>query len=127
MDDSVFSSQFQAMRDAFAREGVDIEVAYTPSGRADYIYETGRLLAQQEVGRADPGGVSQDIALVDQDGISPGWNRCKVLSIDNCDDGSLTVPQALDIIDGAAQGRQPGAGRRLPAGHAGAHPAHHPD
>ena len=52
MDDSVFSSQFQAMRDAFAREGIVIEVAYTPSGRADYMYEAGRLLARAERGRA---------------------------------------------------------------------------
>ena len=46
MDDSIFSSQFQEMRNAFAREGITIEVAYTPSGRADYMYEADRLLAQ---------------------------------------------------------------------------------
>ena len=49
MDDSIFSSQFHEMRDAFAREGIAIEVAYTPSGRADYMYEAGRLLARAEV------------------------------------------------------------------------------
>ena len=44
MDDSVFSSQFQAMQDAFARERIFIEIAYTPSGRTDYIYEAARPL-----------------------------------------------------------------------------------
>ena len=38
------------MHDAFARERVFIEIAYTPSGRTDYIYETGRLLARADVG-----------------------------------------------------------------------------
>ena len=40
-----FDSQFQAMHDAFARQGVYIEVAYAPNGRADYLYQAGRLLA----------------------------------------------------------------------------------
>jgi len=34
----VFDSQFHAMQDAFARQGTYIEVAYTPSGRVDYVY-----------------------------------------------------------------------------------------
>ena len=51
MDDSVFSSQFQEMRNAFAREGITIEVAYTPSGRADYMYEADRLLARAKASR----------------------------------------------------------------------------
>ena len=97
MDDSVFSSQFQAMRDAFAGEGVDIEVAYTPSGRADYIYETGRLLAQQEAADRIVAEF-KDITLVDQR-QQPRLESLKVLSIDNFHGGSLTVPQALDIIE----------------------------
>src|ERR1700730_6063295 len=45
---NVFASQFHAMQDAFARQGTYIEVAYTLSGRIDYGYETGRLLASAE-------------------------------------------------------------------------------
>ena len=44
----VFDSQFHAMQDAFARQGTYIDVAYTFSGRVDYVYETGRLLVSAE-------------------------------------------------------------------------------
>ena len=43
--DPVANSQFLAMKDSFAREGVNIEAAYTPAGEIDYIYVVGRLLA----------------------------------------------------------------------------------
>jgi hypothetical protein len=99
MDDSVFSSQFQAMRDAFAREGTTIEIAYTPSGRADYLYESGRLLV-----RADVAGPVQDALR----GAAPVHRRqprppeesgLVVLSIEDLRDGHMTVPQALDLLD----------------------------
>jgi hypothetical protein len=97
MDDAVFSSQFQDMRDEFAREGISIEVAYTPSGRADYIYETARLLARADVvGRIRevlPGAV-----LVDEDD-QPDAESLRVLSIAELREGYLTVPQALDVLD----------------------------
>jgi hypothetical protein len=97
MDDSVFSSQFQAMRDAFAREGIAIEVAYTPSGRADYMYEAGRLLARTEVvGQvldALPGAMQ-----VEQD-LQPAAESLRVLTIEQLQEGYLTVPQALDLLD----------------------------
>ena len=97
MDDSVFSQQFHAMRDAFAREGIFIEVAYTPSGRADYVYETGRLLARADVvgriGEALPGA-----ALVEE-GDQPDLESLRVLSIAELREGHMTVPQALDVLD----------------------------
>src|SRR6516225_11936565 len=97
MDDSVFSSQFQEMRDAFAREGIAIEVAYTPSGRADYMYEADRLLARAEVVRrlleVLPGAV-----LADKD-KQPVAQSLQVVSIERLQDGYLTVPQALDLVD----------------------------
>jgi hypothetical protein len=97
MDDSVFSAQFQGMRDAFAREGIFIEVAYTPSGRADYLYEADRLLA-----RADVVGPVQKYlpgaALLDQQD-QPVTESLRVLRIDNLQEGYLTVPQALDLLD----------------------------
>jgi hypothetical protein len=92
----VFDSQFHAMQDAFARRGTYIDVAYTPSGRVDYVYETGRLLARDSK-------VAEDVAR-----ILPGTELAReqpdrlallVLSIDNLRRGHLTVPQAMDILD----------------------------
>ena len=42
--DQVFDSQFQAMKAAFAQDGIGIEIAYTPAGGPDYLYQTDRLL-----------------------------------------------------------------------------------
>jgi hypothetical protein len=61
-------SQFRAMQAAFARQGTGIEVAYTPNGRPDYIYQVGRLLVDTRV----PGlvgeieGVLPGVAPVDK-------------------------------------------------------------
>jgi hypothetical protein len=114
MDDSVFSSQFQAMRDAFARDDIFIEVAYTPSGRADYIYEAGRLLAREsELGRIQK--VLRGTSVVRRVLTSPDAAAALkpdpskrpplvVLSVDDLRDKEgrhyhLTVPQALDVLD----------------------------
>lgn len=99
MDDSVFSSQFQAMRDAFASEGIFIEVAYTPSGRADYIYEAGRLLARADVAERVQSLLPGAAPVGDDEPRPTGESRLVVLNIDNLSDGYLTVPQALDLLD----------------------------
>jgi Subtilase family len=99
MDDSVFSSQFQGMRDAFAREGVFIEVAYTPSGRADYMYEAGRLLARTEVAGRVGEILLGAVPVGDEERHLPRGSGLVVLSIDDLRDGYLTVPQALDVLD----------------------------
>jgi hypothetical protein len=97
MDDSVFSAQFLAMHDAFAGQGIRIEVAYTPVGRADYIYEAGRLLARASVAgrvlKALPG------ARRIKEPTFRGARSLTLLSIDDLQEGYLTVPQALDVID----------------------------
>ena len=98
MDDSVFSSQFQAMRDAFAREGIIIDVAYAPSGRADYVYQAGRLLARADVVRPIQ-DVLHGAAPVEDEPRPTEESRLVVLNIDHLQDGYLTVPQALDILD----------------------------
>ena len=103
----VFASQFHAMQDAFARQGTYIEVAYTHSGRVNYVYETGRLLASAEavtlVRDALPPGV--DEAGEDQQPDDPAL---RVLSIENLLSGvHLTVPQALDLIDAQLGDRNP--------------------
>src|ERR1700724_2695569 len=102
----VFDSQFQAMHDAFARQGVYIEVAYAPNGRADYLYQAGRLLASTEaltlVRDALPG--------VEQAGKDeqPDVPTLRVLSLENLRGGiHLTVPQALDLIDAQLGDKNP--------------------
>jgi hypothetical protein len=103
----VFDSQFQAMQDAFARQGVYIEVAYAPNGRPDYLYEAGRLLASSEattvVRDALPPGVEEP-GKHEQ----PDDPALRVLSIENLQGGvHLTVPQALDLIDAQLGDKNP--------------------
>jgi hypothetical protein len=127
MDDSVFSSQFQAMHDALARERVFIEIAYTPSGRTDYIYEAGRLLARADVvgliQKVLPGTAVVEQVLPGSDGDkgpgSPGHSPLVVLSIDDLRDDRgrhyyLTVPQALDVIDARLDIRNPALDGGIP-------------
>jgi hypothetical protein len=97
--DAKFDAQYLNLKHAFSREDTHIEVAYTPAGEPDYIYEAGHLLAADnnetfallerilpQVRRADPEG-----------------RRCvdglAVLSLSEVEGGNLTVPQALDRID----------------------------
>ena len=42
---AVFDAQFLNMKNSFAREGIEINVSYTPAGDVHYIYEVGHLLA----------------------------------------------------------------------------------
>ena len=39
------AAQYLAMKDSFARRGIQIDVAYRPNGEVDYMYVTGQLLA----------------------------------------------------------------------------------
>jgi hypothetical protein len=98
--DEVSSSQFQGMRDAFAREGISIEVAYTPAGEPDYMYETGRLLAHADVVEQVQNALPGAAPIVDPNVPHPPVeSSLVVLSIDQLRDGHLTVPQALDLLD----------------------------
>lgn len=96
--DPVFDAQFRIIKDAFAREGVRIEVAYTPRGEVDYVYRAGRLLARNDEGALDRLGR-----------ILPGIRRAHareqpagdlvVLSIEDLERGHSTVPETLDRVD----------------------------
>ena len=97
--DPVTSAQYLTMKDSFSRQGVEIEVAYTPAGDVDYIYAVGRLLAME-----------RDDNVERLQGMLPGMRRADpgeqpevgdfvVLSIDEAEDGYLTVPEALELID----------------------------
>jgi hypothetical protein len=98
--DQIFDSQFLAMQAAFARDGISVEIAYSPSGQADYIYQTGRLLV--DVGRY-PEIISRIRDLlpgtVPDEREQPTSPDLRVLSIEHLDNGYLSVPDALDLLD----------------------------
>ncbi len=100
--DPVFSSQFQAMHDAFAREGTDIEIAYTSTGEASYIYQAGRLLARRDVVREIQELLPGTVPVQEE----PGTESLVVLSIERLTDGFRTVPQALDFLDERLDGER---------------------
>ena len=107
----VFDSQFLPMKVAFAREGTDIDVAYTPNGEVDYLYRTGRLLAVDDpevlarLERVLPG--VRRTAEEERDAALPGL---VILSIEEVEPGFLTVPQAMELIDEAFGGEEGGEG-----------------
>jgi hypothetical protein len=92
--DQVFDSQFQAMQAAFARDGIRIQIAYTPDGRPDYLYVADRLLAQTsivtQIRELLPG--AEEAERTRLDGLT-------VLSIAHLEGGYRTVPEALDFLD----------------------------
>src|SRR5215475_11043098 len=89
--DAVFDAQFLNMKDAFSREDIHIKVAYSPDGRDDYIYEAGHLLA-----------VDDDETFARLERILPRLRRTdpEDRPLSEVDGGNLTVPQALNRIDG---------------------------
>ncbi len=96
--DPVTSAQFLNMKESFARQGVEIAIAYTPAGEIDYIYEVGRLLA------LDRDGNVQRLQEVLPGLRRPPDDQQRVgdvvaLSIDQAADDFLTVPNALDRLD----------------------------
>ena len=100
--DSRTAAQYLAMKDSFARQGIQIDVAYRPNGEVDYMYVTGQLLA------LDQGNNIQRIQQV-LGGVRrvelPGQSRLGDLAVLALNDdvyrreGYLTVPQALDLIE----------------------------
>ncbi len=97
--DRVTSAQYLTMKDSFSRENIDIEVAYTSAGDVDHIYNVGRLLAVergdnvQRLQAALPGLRRADPSE------QPGIGDLVLLSIDEAEDGNLTVSEALNLID----------------------------
>jgi Subtilase family len=101
--DPVFDAQYLPVKNKFAEQGTEIEVAYSPDGTVDYIYVVDQLLARRDnievLSELLPGlhEVERDElrGLGDQqmpDGLV-------VLSIDALDEGRFTVPEALDLLD----------------------------
>jgi Subtilase family len=99
----VASSQFLTMKDSFARDGINIEAAYTPDGEIDYIYVVGRLLALDRDDNLEQlRAVLPGLSRMDQD-EQPAVGDLLRLSIENVtirnsDPGALTVPEVLDHV-----------------------------
>jgi len=105
--DAVFDAQYLNMKDAFSREDVHIEVAYTPAGEVDYIYEAGHLLAvddDETFARLEP--ILPRLRHTDPE-ARPRGAGLVVLSLSEVEDGNLTVPQALARIDGELRDENP--------------------
>jgi hypothetical protein len=102
--DPVTSSQFLVLKDSFARKGVEIEAALTPTGELDYIYVVGHLLTVdrndniERLQAAMPG--SRRVYTHEQPQIGD-LVRLSIdqVSIDDGEPGSLTVPEMLDLVD----------------------------
>jgi len=103
--DAVFDAQFRIIKDAFAARGIQIEVAYTPAGEVDYLYEADRLLTLdrgsniERITRALPG-----VRRLER----RGRGELVVLSLDAVDRGAMTVRDAMAILD---EGSRPGRDR----------------
>ena len=97
--DPVTSAQYQMMKDSFSRRGTEIEVAYTPAGGVHHIHAARRLLAVdrddniQRLQAALPGLRHAD----DSEQTAPG--DLVLLTIEDTQDGNLSVAEALDLID----------------------------
>lgn len=92
--DAVFDAQFRTMRAALSARGVDVDIAFTPDGEVDYIYQVGRLLtvdSPENVDRIEGvlGGVRRA-----RDNEIPGLAEYSLEDIPG-----LTVPEALDFFD----------------------------
>lgn len=51
--DAVFDAQYRIMRSELAARDVEIEIAFTPSGEVDHLYQVGRLLTVDRDGNLD--------------------------------------------------------------------------
>jgi Subtilase family len=97
--DAVTSAQYLTMKDSFSRQGIEIDVAYTPTGDVHHMYAARRLLAVdrddnvQRLQATLPG-----LRRADPD-EQPGTGDLVLLAIDEAEEGHLTVPEALDLID----------------------------
>ena len=95
--DPVFDAQYLTMKRSFSREGPEIEVAYTPDGEVDYVYVVGRLLAR-DVNVQRLQDVLPTLRRADPD-EQRAFGDLVLLSLDSHEEGYLTVPEALDLID----------------------------
>jgi hypothetical protein len=97
--DAVFDAQFLNMKNAFARRGIEVAIAYTPAGDVGYLYEVDRALTVNV-----PGAFTRVLGLlpglypVERD-FEQRSDGLVVLGTDRVGDGNLTVPQVMDLLD----------------------------
>ncbi|MFI6295000.1 S8/S53 family peptidase [Nonomuraea sp. NPDC050790] len=104
--DAVFEAQFRAIQRRMAASGVIAEVAWTPDGQVDYVYEADRLLVIDEGDNRSrvedllPGAevVPEERQRSEGDDRQPG-NTTTLLSIENLAEGRRSVPEALDLLE----------------------------
>jgi hypothetical protein len=101
--DPVFDAQYLLVKEKFAEQGTEIEVAYAPDDTVDYIYVVDQLLARRDnielLQRMLPG-----LHDVERDELRGLGNRqlpegLVVLTIKDLEEGRFTVPEALDRLD----------------------------
>ena len=97
--DPVTSAQFLVLKDSFARKGVNIEAALTPTGEVDYIYVVDRLLVvdrDENIDRLQAAMPGLRRADADEQPETGGLVRLSIdqVSIDDGEPGSLTVPES---------------------------------
>ena len=112
--DPVTRSQYDVLKDSFARKGVNIEAALTPDDDIDYIYVVGQLLARSEnVERLLP--AIPGLRRADGQPETAGLVRLSIdqVRIDDREAGSLSVPELLDIMDERLPNRPGPAGEPL--------------
>jgi Subtilase family len=123
--DPVFDAQYLRMKDPFNDANHEIAVAYNPDGLLHYVYREGLLLAREEdipqLREALP-RLQRDFARQRQESA---YGDLVLVPIDDedhhgdDDDGHLTVPEALDLIE-----RRIGRERMFPEGVPLATPLH---
>ena len=97
--DAVFDAQFRLMKDEFSRRGIRIEVALRPDGEADYLYQEGHLLAlstDENLGVLT--NVLPGLRGTQQHDLRPD-GALTTFTNDELQNGELSVPEALELID----------------------------
>ena len=92
--DAVFDAHYRIIQDEFALRGITLEIAYTPNGEPDYIYERGRLLVA-----APDDNLGRLRERLDGAELIEGGDGLAVVSIDRLRNGYLSVPDALALLD----------------------------
>jgi Subtilase family len=101
--DPVFDAQYLSVKNRFAEQGTEIEVAYTPDDSVDYIYVVDQLLARRD--NLDLlGTILTGLHPVERDELRGLGDRrlpdgLVVLSIDALVEGRFTVPEVLDLLE----------------------------
>ena len=99
--DPVFDAQYLTMKDAFTDAGYQIAVAHTRAGEFDYVYQVDVLLARQ----ANVPQLREVLPRLRHDRARPrpAYGDLVLLPIGgdghHDEDGHLTVPEALDLIE----------------------------